>query len=113
MVDLTIATNCIRVMKEYGTYHGERIGRVAKDFSGMVGGYREGEIILFREELDPPIDSTLGEERGIEPKPTGRITIESPLCRAEINKQRARGSGIITMKTMIGVPARYVEEIRI
>lgn len=115
-MDLTIATNCIRVMKEYGTYRGHRIGIVraspdthVSQISG-VSNYRPGEIVLFREETD---ESNLGEFRGVKPKPTGRLTIESPLCQAEIDKQKAQGSLITTFGIIVGVPRRYIEEIKL
>lgn len=120
MIDLTIATNCIRVMKENGTYRGQRIGRLVKDVYGEISRisgfpeHSEGRIVLFREQLTPS-DSELcmGEYMGREQKPTGFVTIEVPLSQEEIEKQRARGSRLITMCTMVGVPVRYVEEIRI
>ena len=107
MIDLTIARNCIRVQKENETYQGARIGRIAKDCSGMVSGYRAGQIVLFRKELDHELSCAR------RPRYKGTLTIESPLTRKEIEKQRAQGSLITTVGTMVGVPAGYIEEIRV
>ena len=46
-------------------------------------------------------------------KRTGRVTIESPLSQEDIDKQKAKGSLITTFGTMVSVPKKYVEEIRI
>jgi len=114
MIDLTRATNCITVQKQYGTYRGAKVGRIAEDCDGMLGGYREGQIVLFREELHPSdFQMRMGEYMGMEQQPIGRVTIESPLTQEEIEKQRAKGSLLTTIGTMVGVPKGYVEEIRI
>ena len=107
MIDLTVARNCIRAQKQSGTYDGARIGRIAQDCSGMVSGYRAGQIVLFRKELDHELSCAR------RPRYKGTLTIESPLTRDEIEKQRARGSLLTTVGTMVGVPEGYVEEIRI
>ena len=106
MLDLIIALNCIRVMKEYGTYHGEKIGRIKKviptltsDVSGFPDS-RVGEIIIYREY------SEMG-------KPTGRATVESPLCQKDIDEQKRKDSLITTVRTISSVPMSYIEEIRI
>lgn len=120
MIDLSVARNCIEVMKKYGAYNGQKIGRVDALLNGLLSllpgipDYRGGEIVVFREQLTPS-DSELnmGEFIGIEQKPTGRITIESPLTQKEIDEQKAKGSLITTTKVMVNVPRGYVEEIRI
>lgn len=118
MIDLTQATNVIRVMKEYGNYTGQKIGMIKCNTTSkvsLVSGvphYCPGQIVLFREEVEH-MNSSLGEFNGVKSKPTGRVTIESPLCQAEIDKQRAKGSLITTIGVMINVPVGYVEEIRI
>jgi len=55
----------------------------------------------------------MGEFRGMKQKRTGRVTIESPLSQEDIDKQKAKGSLITTFGTMVSVPKKYVEEIRI
>ena len=118
MLDLTLATNCIRAMKENGTYRGERIGRIKSSVHGMVSlicgvpCYIPDQVVLFREELDPS-DFSLGEYRGMEQRPTGRLTVERPLSQEGIDQQRAKGYLLTTVGTMVGVPESYVEEIRI
>jgi len=120
MIDLTEATNCIRVMQENGTYRNHKIGRIniaVNGLTSMISGfpfYREGQIVLFYDELTPS-DSELckGEYRGMEQKPTGRVTIEKPFTQEEIDEQKAKGSPLINTGTIIGVPKKYVEEIKI
>ena len=115
MKDLTQAINCIRAMKENGTYKGHRIGRIKKAIYGEtsmiseVPYYNEGEIVLFREELSSDFKDTR-EYSGMEQQLTGSVTIESPLTQEEIVKQR--GNFLLT-GTIIGVPKEHVEEIRI
>ena len=52
MLDLTIATNCIRIMKEYGTYRGQKIGRIDSP-SYRFPLHQNGQIVLFKEDLFP------------------------------------------------------------
>jgi len=106
MIDLRIALNCINVQKENGTYHGARIGRIVQDCNGMVSGYRAGQIVLFKKEIDHEISSPH------KPKYKGTLTIESPLSPEEIAREKRRPSLITTIGTMVGVPQGYVEEIR-
>ena len=120
MIDLTRAINCIRVMKEYGTYKSHRIGRVHTNVNRLtsivsrVPGYHEGQVVLFRDELYPS-DSELfmGEYRGMKQRPTGKVTIESPLTQKEIDKQKSKGSLLTTVGMMVEIPRKYIEEIRI
>ncbi|HEW79159.1 MAG TPA: hypothetical protein ENH34_04235 [Phycisphaerales bacterium] len=120
MIDLIGAINCVRVMKEYGTYESHKIGSIHIDVNGltsMISGvpdYHEGQIVLFRDELHPS-DSKLvmGEYRGMEQRPTGKVTIKSPLTQKEIDKQKSKGSLLTTVGVMVGVPRKYIEEIRI
>ncbi len=107
-------------MRENGTYRDHKIGRILQDVNGEVSvisgvpGYTLGQVILFREELEPS-DSQLclGEYRGMKQKLTGRVTIESPMCQSEIDSQRKNGSPLKTIGTMVGVPKSYIEEIKI
>lgn len=111
MMDLRDAINCIRVQKAYGTYEGAQIGRVVESIDSLVT-YRPGNVVLFRREVEPS-DSQMqmGEFMGRKQKPTGKVTLETPLSKAELEKERARGSLITTMRTCLSVPERYVEEI--
>lgn len=110
MLDLTDATNCIASMKENRTYRGEKIGRL-RESPRTLTPYREGEIVLFREEIFPEPWQT--SYKGIEPRPTGCVTIEKPMSAEWIAKEKGRGSLLTTIGTVVGVPAGYVEEIRI
>jgi len=110
-LDLRIATECISVMKESGTYRGQRIGILRKDVYGLTGritGFPsdyKGKIVLFREELYPSdSEMRMGEYMGMKQKPTGKVTIESPLSRKWIDENKQKGSLITTIGTMIGVP---------
>lgn len=110
VIDLTKATNCIRVMKEYGTYNDHKIGIMKEDvptLTSMVSGFREGlkgKLVLYREEYS----SDDGPRREL-----GTVTVETPLSQEEIDKQKAKHSLITTMGTIVGVPKSYVEEVRI
>lgn len=94
-VTLEVAANCIRVMKENGTYRGEKVGRVIREFGGAARIYKEGEIVLFKE--------AIGE----------RITVSIPLSRERIDKNRREGSPITTNGAIVNVPNLYVEEVSV
>ena len=113
MIDLSRATHCIEAMKEIGTFRGEKIGIVVDTVNGEVAGYKSGQVVLFREEMTPN-DSELcmGEYRGMEQKPTGTLSVATPMSAEEIERQRAKGSGLSTWGAMVNVPKRYVEEVR-
>jgi len=120
MIDFTRATNCINIMKRNGTYRGQKIGIVRQPLKGLFGilsevpHHEEGEIVLYTEELEPSNSQMkMGEYQGQEQRPTGRVTVESPLTQAQIDKHKAQGSLIATTGTMINVPAEYIEEVRI
>jgi hypothetical protein len=120
MLDLTRTTNCIKVMKKYGTYDKHKIGVMKRDVSTItaaVSGFPErlnGELVLYREEKWPN-DSMMqmGEYREIKQKNLGTVTVEIPLSREEIKKQKEKGSLLTTVGTIVGVPRTYVTEIRI
>ncbi len=120
MINLSVALNCIKEMKKNGTYSGEKIGIIRKDiytFVSAVSGFldsEKGKVVLYKEHILPDNSQLgMGEYMGMRQKPTGRATVESPLCQKEIEKQRAKGSLIMTCGTIIGVPIGYIEEIRI
>ena len=106
MINLSYAINCIKTMKENGTYEGEKIGRISIALNGF-NSYKEGEIALFRDELD----HSDFDGRYTGRKYTGRVTIESPLSPEEIKEQEAKCSLLTTIKTVINVPKKYIEEI--
>ena len=100
MIDLTAAKYCIKVQRENGTYEGAKIGRIAKRCNGLVGSYRTGEIVLFAKG---------SREMRSQPR---TVTVESPLCQEDITKESARGSLITTVRTTVGVPVEYIEEVK-
>lgn len=110
MVDLSTVLNCVKEMRVCGIYRGQKVGMVRKNFCG----YHVGRVVLYTSELTPS-DSELqmGEYRGMQQKPTGRITVEIPLNPEQISRNKERGSLIRTMGTMINVPSKNVEEIRV
>lgn len=112
MLDLTVATNCINRMKERGTYRGHKIGRIVSGGTYGLSEYKDGQVVLFREELEP-FSVEMGEYLGIEQNPRGTVTIEIPHTEEDILKNREKGSLITTFGTTIGVHHSYVEEIRI
>ena len=118
MLDLTIATNCIRIMRENRTYRDHKIGIVKSESYDAkvtsIPGYPIGKVVLFRDELNPS-DSQLyiDEYREMKQKTTGRVTIEIPLSQEEIDNRKEKRSLITTMCTMVGVPKSCLEEIRI
>lgn len=102
--DLEQAEYCIQAMKDNGTYRSEKIGIVVKDIPGICSR-KKGAIVIYRrehkvndyEELDE-LDDTL--------------TVESPLPRKWIRKNRKGNNLITTGSTMVGVPMYYVADIR-
>ena len=113
MIDLSRATHCIEAMKERGTFRGEKIGIVVDTVSGEVAGYRSGQVVLFREEMTPTDGQLqMGEYMGMEQRPTGTLAVAIPMGAEEIERQKAKGSGIRTWGAMVNVPERYVEEVK-
>jgi hypothetical protein len=111
-MDLTAAINCIRVMKEYGTYRDHRVGVLRTPVSGDASGYDKGRVVIYRQELSPSdSEMRMGEYMDRKQKPTGLVTIEIPMTPEEIDKKRAEGFRFTTWGTMICVPEEMVEEI--
>ena len=94
MIDLKQTLDCIKVMKEYGTYRDQKVGRIREDANGMVSHYNTGQIILYTLESNKT------------------ATIESAMTQKAIQEQKDQKSLLTTVGTMIGVPIRYIEEIR-
>lgn len=95
MIDFTRARNCLETMKRYGTHRGEKIGIVTTSFPRLGSQYTEGEVVLFTEEDDKT------------------FTVERPLTKEKIAKQKEEGSLITTIGTTINVPRGYIEEVSI
>ena len=118
MIDLSKALNCIQLMKQRGTYEGQKVGILRRNFYGMVSKltsvpeHIRGQVVLFRDELEPSDSSLrLGEYAGVEQKRTGTVTIEFPLCQEDIDREVKRKSLIMTTGTAINVPRNMVEEV--
>ena len=109
-MDLRTALNCIEAQKQNKTYDGAKIGIVKQDFPGEFPVYKEGEIILFREELVPPF-TQMGEYQGMKQKPRGTLTVEKPYSQEKIEECRREGSLITTVCTTVNVPEIYIGEI--
>ena len=112
-LDLRVAVNCINEQKRNGTYDGAKIGIVKDDFPQGIGpSYKRGNIILFREYLFP-INSELamGEYIGMKQKLTGKGSVEIPLSKKEIKKQKLKGSLLTTIGTMVNVPLGFIDEV--
>lgn len=93
MIDLRSSLECMEYMKSNNTYRGERIGIIRKEIKGMVENYSPGEVVLFL------------------PEDHGYVTLESAMSAEQIQEQREKGSLISTIKTMVGIPPSYIEEI--
>jgi len=112
-MDLSVALNCLGYLR--GHAHGDRyrIGIVKKDIPGLCS-YQEGEVVVFRDEMTPSdAEMQMGEYRGRKQKPSGRVTVESPLAQEDIDENRAKGSGILTIKTTVCVPRDRIEEVKV
>jgi len=97
MIDLSVAVNCLNIMKSRGNRDEYKIGMIKEECGGLSMSYDVGEIVLFRESEDN----------------SNRLTIESPMTQEAINEEGVRGSYITTLRTIVWVPSKYVEEIRI
>lgn len=118
MLDLSAATNCIQAMREQGQKGEYRVGVVREPIPGMVSLisghplYQKGEVVVFRHHMHPSDgEMQMGEYRGMVQRPTGRLVIEVPLTPEEIDKKGGRG--ILTRRTMVDVPERYVSEVKV
>jgi hypothetical protein len=92
-LDLRVAMNCIGEQKKNKTYDGAKIGIVKKGF-GDLCSYNAGSVILFKDEGD------------------NHYTVETPLSSIEILKQKKNKSLITTVKTTVGVPSKYIDEVK-
>ena len=120
MLDLSLALNCLEILRGRSGGDQYRIGIVKASISGQVSqisgipNHLAGQIVLFRDEMTPTDgELQMGEYSGMTQKPTGRVTIESPITQAAIDKNISQGSGIVTVGTMVCVPRRYIEEVKL
>jgi hypothetical protein len=111
-MDLRNAIYCLEIENKNRGSDELKIGIVTKDFPGEFPFYNQGEVVVYREHLEPPC-TQMGEYRGVEQKPNGSLTVETPLSIEEIIKRRKDGNFITTVRTMTFVLARYVMEIKL
>ena len=90
--DLKRTLDCLEVMREEGSLRDRKAGKINHRVDGLIP-YRVGQIVIYRTE------------------PKGTVTIESALTQEQIKEEREKGSYISTIGTMVGVPARYVDEV--
>ena len=94
MIDLQNAENCIKAMKEQGTYQNHKIGIILRRIDGTIFSYKPGDVVIFREE-----------------EGSNRVTIEKPMSQRRIDEQRTRGSLLTTCETRVCVPLDYLGEV--
>ena len=94
MIDLSIAKNALEKMSESQRKEGWEIGRVKKD-TETITDYREGEIVLVRDDGD------------------GTITFERPYSPEQIEQNQASGNLFVSHSCLIDVPRDYVEFIKL
>ena len=95
-VSLKQTLDCIKTMKGYSTYRDHKIGAVTKALSGMVIGYPLGTVVIYSEEK-------YGDGR--------TITIETAMTQEAIREQKAKGSLLTTVGTMVGVPRNLIRNL--
>ncbi|MFH1801320.1 MAG: hypothetical protein ABH804_00590 [archaeon] len=71
------------------------IGVVVESFDTLGGPYNKGDFVLF-------------EDQG-----GGKVTVETPLTKHEIEDRRKEGSLISTILTIVNVPRNFVEEVKL
>lgn len=60
------AKNCIETMKRIGTFHNHKIGIVKKEFGGFCLLYKEGIIVIYRNDGDTITTEISYSKEGIE-----------------------------------------------
>ena len=95
IIDLTNALNVLKELEFSGRSHDYKIGIVAHPFRGIAVDYEIGDVVLYQKIYE---DKT--------------ITIETPMDKTEIKAQKAKKSLILTVRCMVGVPKRYVVEVK-
>ena len=97
MIDLRDAINVRNISKERGKEY--KIGLVVEDFSGFVVGYKEGRVVVYRE------------EKGLMGKDLGTLTVEIPCSRESVEQMRKEGNLLVTHSTCMHISKKYIEEI--
>ncbi len=91
--NLERAEYCLEVMKRDGIYRAQKIGKITETFERLGPLYKKDDFVIFTDEGDKT------------------VTIETPLTKEEIIKNRKEKSLISTFGTIINVPRRFVEEL--
>ena len=94
MTNIENAIYCINLMRDRGSYNGQKIGIVERRFSSLISHYSSGEIVLFRQGLN-----------------AGRLIVEKPLEIEDL--KNAEKDSPLTRNLLTGVPTSYVRKIRI
>jgi len=105
MIDLSPALDYIALMKERGSPYNYKIGIINEEFGGDVATYKNGEVVIYREESDNREDNARGE--------ISSLTVECPPSQKKIDDCRKNGSPCLTHRTMVCVPLKYVEEVKL
>jgi len=88
IIDLRDLLNCIEVQKRTNVSDNPKMGIV----NHPLCSYNAGEVILFRNN-------------------EGKLNVEKPMNYEQIEKEKARGSLLITLTCIVNVPRGYVEEV--
>ncbi len=92
-LNLKRAKYCLEVMKRDGIYRDQKIGKITEPFERMGPPYEKNDFVIFTDGGDKT------------------VTIETPLTKEEIIKNRKEKSLISTFGTIINVPKKFVEEL--
>ncbi len=90
-LNLKRAEYCLGVIKRDGIYRDQRIGKITETFERLGPSYEKGDFVIFTDEGDKT------------------VTIETPLTKREIIKNRKEKSLISTIGVIINVPRKFVE----
>ena len=95
-LDLRPILYCIEVQKKNGTYRNEKIGMLTDDFPDHLSHYKDEPILYSKSIYDK-----------------GTVTIEKPKDKLWLDKDETTGNHITTYCTMVGVPEKYIVEIKL
>lgn len=96
--------NHVNLIKNHG-YKG-KIGIAKEAIKGFCLAARPGQVVLFR-----PYEVREDADEETQEYDRTHCSIETPYSEEEIQKNLAKGSGIMTYATCVGVPLSMIEEI--
>lgn len=97
--------NHVNLIKNHG-YKG-KIGIVKETINGIViAAAKPGQVVLFR-----PYEVREDTEKETQEYDRTHCSIETPYSEEEIQRNLAKGNGIMTYATCVGVPLSMIEEI--